>query len=111
MNEEARPLIVTGSFNGLLDRLARVDYWDAWVAGKKITNTTKKAVVEATIPASVVFELTGFTTGDLDIFSSSLGFIKIVEDREDPLLSAQSVFGLLKVFERFVDQGIIKRSR
>lgn len=100
-------LIITGSFNGLLDRLARLDYWDAWVAERRITRAAKKEGVEAAIPMSAVCELTGLTTEDMDIFCSAFGFIKVVETGEDPLLLASDVFGLLKVFERFVDHGIV----
>lgn len=104
-------LVITGSFNRLLDRLAKLDYWEAWVAGRRITRAAKKQGVEATIPMSAVCELTGLTTEDMDIFCSAFGFIKIVEIGEDPLLLAPDVFGLLKIFERFVDQGLICKSK
>lgn len=102
-----RNLVITGSFNGLLDRLAKLDYWDAWEAERRITRAAKKQGVEATIRVYDVSLLTGLRAEDIEVFCWSLGFIKVVETGEDPLLLASDVFGLLKVFERFVDQGIV----
>lgn len=100
-------MVITSSFNGLLDRLAQIDYWDAWMTGKRITKDAKKMGIEATIRMSAVSELTELTPEDMDIFCSAFGLIKIVEACDDPLLLASDVFNLLKVFERFVDQRII----
>ncbi|MGV3661426.1 MAG: hypothetical protein ACO1TE_14655 [Prosthecobacter sp.] len=104
-------LIITGSFNGLMVRLAKIDYFDVWLTGKKIIKKAKKERVEATMRMSEVLTLTRLTAEDIEIFCSSLAFIRIVETGEDPLLSARDVLALLSVFERFVDQGIISQRR
>ena len=99
-------LIIAGSFNGLLGRVAKIDYWDVSIAGKKILKKAKKEHVEATMRLSEVSTLTGLTREDAEFFVS-LRLIEGVEAGEDPLLSFKDVFCLVKIFERFFGEGVI----
>lgn len=102
-------LIITGSFNGLLDRVAKIDFFDVRLTGKKILKKAKKLKIEPTMRMSVVSTLTGLTREDIGFFVS-LRLISVVEAGEDPLLSFKDVFCLMRILERFVDQGTIVRS-
>lgn len=106
MNEQSEPLIITGSLNGLMERVAKIDFFDVWLTGKKILKKAKKDRIEATRPMTEVIMLTGLTREDVEFFVS-LGLIESVAAGEDPLLSFNDVFCLMKLFERFVGEGLI----
>jgi len=105
MSEESERLIITGSFNGLLDRIAKIDFFHVWLSGTKILKKAKKEGIEATIKMSEVSTLTGLTREDLELFTFAIPLIEIVEGGDDPLLSFKDVFCLVKIFERAVDEG------
>lgn len=107
MNEPSEPLIISGSFNGLMDRVAKIDFFDVWLAGKKVLKKAKKDRIEATMRMSEVLTLTGLTREDVEFFVS-LGLISVIEVGEDPLLSFKDVFCLVKIFEPFVAEGVIR---
>ncbi len=102
-------LIIMGSFNGLLDRVAEIDFFAVWLTGKKILKKAKKDCIEATMRMSEVRALIGLTREDVEVFVS-LSLISVIDAAEDSLLSFRDVFCLVKIFERFVHQGIIGRS-
>lgn len=106
MNDEPEQLIITRSFNGLLDRIAKIDRLGVWLTGKKILKKAKKDRIEATMRISEVLTLTGLTRKDVEFFVS-LGLISVVNADQDPLLSARDAFSLVRIFERMLDQGII----
>lgn len=108
MNDKSGRLIITGSFNALLDRLAKLDFFDVWLTGSKILKKAKKDRIEAIMRMSEILAMTGLMTEDVELFVS-LRFISVVEAGSDPLLSFQNVFALLKVFERLVDEGAMYR--
>lgn len=99
-------LIIRGSFNGLLDRLAKIDYFDVWHSGTKILKKAKKDRVEATMRMSEALTMTGLSDEDVEFFVS-LRLICVVELGEDPLLSFKDVFCLVKIFERCFGEGVI----
>lgn len=109
MNDPSEPLIITGSFNGLMDRVAKIDLFHVWLEGRKIIKKAKKERVKASMRMSEVSTLTGLTREDIGFFVS-LRLISVVEAGEDPLLSFKDVFCLMRILERFVDQGTIVRS-
>lgn len=98
-------LIITGSFNGLLDRLSEVDHFNVWYERSKSKKVAKKQKREPTIRMSEVCTLTGLTREDVEFFVS-LRFIECVEAGEDPLLSFRDVFCLVKVFEGIGKEGV-----
>lgn len=100
-------LIITGSFNGLMDRIARSDYWSLWMEGRTFLKKDRKDRIEATMPMSKMLTLTGLTHEDIE-FLMALHLITVVEQALDPLLSAIDIFTLARVFERFIDDGVIK---
>ncbi len=106
MSEASEPLIITGSFNGLMDRIAKIYFFDVWLTGKQILKKAKKERAEATMRLSAVLALTGLTREDVEFFVS-LRLIERVEGGEDARLSFKEVFCLVKIFERFVDEEII----
>lgn len=99
-------LIITGSFNGLLDRLANIDYFDVWLKAKKILKKAKKEGIEAAIRMSEVCNLTGLSAEDIELFVS-FSLIEVVEAGEDPLLPFRDFFCLVKIFDRSFDEGVI----
>lgn len=103
MNDE---LIITGSFNRLLDRVAKIDFFDVWLTGTKILKKAKKDRIEATVRVSEVLTLTGLTWEDIEFFVS-LGLISVIAPGEDPVLSFKDVSCLVNIFERFVDDEVI----
>lgn len=109
MNDEPRHLIITGRFNGLLDRLAQIDFFSVWVSGSRILKKAKKDRVEATMGMSEVSQLTGLTKEDIEFFVS-LRLIECAEAGDDSLLPFKDVFCLVRIVERFVAVGIISQS-
>lgn len=99
MNDESGLLIVTASFNGLLNRVAKVDYWDVWLNLKGLMKEAKKQRTGATIRMSAALSLTGLTKADAELFVS-LHLLSIIHADEDPLLSVKDVFSLVWIFER-----------
>ena len=103
MNEESERLIIAGSFNGLLDRLVKIDFLDVWLTSTKILKKAKKERVEGTIQMSEVLTLTGLTREDVEFFIS-LRLISVIEAGEDPLVSFRDVFCLVRIFERICSE-------
>lgn len=106
MNNEGEQLIITGSFDGLLGRVAKMDHFGLLLTGKKILTKAKKERVEATMRMSEVQEMTGLTREDVEFFVS-LRLISVIEAGGDPLLSFKDVFCLAMILERFVGEGVI----
>lgn len=102
------PLIITGSFNGLMDRVAKIDFFDVWLTGKKILRKAKKSKIEPTMRMSGVLTLTDLKREDVEFFVS-VRLISVVEAGDDPLFSFRDVSSLVRIFEQFVDQGIIRQ--
>lgn len=106
MSDESGGLIISGSFDGLLDRIAKVDFFDAWLTLKRMVKAARKQKAEATFRLADFCELTSLTKSDVQLFLS-LGLISRNGSRDDSLLSGQSLFSLMKVLERLVDDGSI----
>ena len=102
-------MIINRSFYGLLDRIARIDFFGVWLSGTKILKKAKKERTEAVMQISEVSALTGLTKEDVALFAS-LRLIEVVEAGKDPLLSFRNVFSLVRVFDRFVDEGVIQQA-
>lgn len=100
-------LIITGSFNGLMDRVAEVDHFNVWYVWSKARKAAKNQKRQPTIRLSEVTTLTGLTREDLELFTVAIPLIEIVEAGDDPLLSFKYVFCLVKIFDRFVREGAI----
>lgn len=100
-------LAITGSFNGLLDRLAKIDHFGVWLTGKKILKKAKEERVEATMRMSEVTTLTGLKREDLELFTTAIPLIEIVEPGADPLLPFSEVYCMVKIFERFVEDRMV----
>lgn len=100
--QEHGQLIITGSFNGLMERVSEIDSFDVWLTGKSLLKKAKKERVEATMRMSEVSTLTGLTREHVEFFVS-LSLISVIEQSEDPHLSFKDVFVLVKVFEKFAD--------
>lgn len=107
--QELDKLIINRSFNGLLDRIARIDFFGVWLNGTKVLKKAKRERIEAVMQISEVCALTGLTKEDIALLCS-LRLIEVVEAGEDPLLSFRDVFSLVKVFDRFVDDGVIRQT-
>lgn len=108
MNEESEPLIISGSFNGLMDRVAKIDYFDVWYEWSRAKKEAKKQKREPTIKMSEVHEMTRLTREDLELFTSAVPLIEIVEPGADPLLSFSEVYGLVTIFERIVGRLMMR---
>ncbi|MGV3664236.1 MAG: hypothetical protein ACO1TE_28950 [Prosthecobacter sp.] len=106
MNKESKSLIITGSFDGLLDRVARIPFFDVWLDLKARIKCFKKQKMVPTIPVSEVCALTGLTEGDTR-FLVSLQLIALSAKSEDSLLAAQDVLALMKVLERIVEDLVL----
>lgn len=107
--QEPGNLTINRSFNGLLDRIARIDFFGVWLSGTKILKKAKKERTKAVMQISEACALTGLTKEDVALLCS-LRLIEVVEAGEDPLLSFRDVFSLVKVFDRFVDDGVIRQT-
>lgn len=103
-------LIITGSFNGLLDRLAKIDYFDVWYEWAKAKKLARKQKRQPTIKMSEVQQLTGLVREDLEVFTTAVPLIEIVEPGPDPLLSFSEVYCLVKIFSRMVDDEVIQQA-
>ncbi len=101
-----RTLTVTGSFNGLLPRMANLDHAGILKTGRKLLKQAKKARIEPTMRMADVIQMTGMTKGDLEFFIS-LRLIEFSDPATDLLLSFRDIYCLMKIFSRFVAQGII----
>lgn len=108
MNEPSEPLIITGSFNGLMDRVARIDFFHVWLEGRKTIKRAKKLKIEPTMRMSEVQEITALKREDLELFTSDIPLIEVVEQGADPLLSFSEVYCLVKIFERMFDDGVYR---
>ncbi len=106
-SEEHSELIITGSFNGLLGRLARIHYYEIWLTGSKNLKKAKKHHVEATMQMSEVSNLTGLTVEDTELFVS-FSLIEVGSAGEHPRLSFRGVLRLVYILERFVDESVIR---
>lgn len=104
-----KELKVSGSFNGLLERLSAIDYDSISLVGRRKIKRAKKERINATIRRSEFEAMTGLTEGDIDLFVS-LWLLLPVDGDEDPL-PFKDVFCLLRIFERSVDEGLISASR
>lgn len=100
-------LIITGSFNGLMDRVGKIDHFDVWYEWSKARKVAKKQKREATVTMSEVLTLTGLKREDMELFTVAIPLIEIVEAGDDPLLQFKDVFCLVKIFERFMDERIV----
>lgn len=103
---EAPDLIISNSFNGRLSRMAALDHTGILVSGRKILKQAKKQQIEPTMRMSEVIQMTVMTKEDLEILISCR-LITVAESADDPVLSFRDVYGLMRIFTRFVDQGIM----
>lgn len=110
MNSSSRgedpELIITNSFDGLLSRMAALDHAGILMSGRKTLRNAKRQRVEPTKTMSEMIEMTEMTMEDIGFFVS-LRLIECVEAGDDPVLSFRDVYGLVRIFSRFVAQGII----
>lgn len=97
-NDGRGRLVITGSFNGLLERLAQVDHFDVWLSERAILKKAKKERVIPTVKMSEAIKLTGLNSDDILLFVS-LKLVEYQEEGKDPLLSANCFFGLIRAFE------------
>lgn len=105
-NDPKEPtLTVTNSFNGLLSRMAALDHTGILVSGPKILKQAKKNRLEPSMRMSEVNQMTGMTMEDLATFISCR-LIPVTESADDPVLSFRDVFCLVKIFSRFVREGV-----
>lgn len=102
-------VIIRSNFTGLMDRVAKIDFFGVWLEGRKVLKKAKKDRIEAIMPMTEVITNTGLRRADVEFFVS-LRLIECVEAGEDPLLSFKDVFCLMRTFERFVAEGIISQS-
>ncbi len=100
MSEASEPLIITGSFNGLMDRIARVPFFDVWFHLKTLVKRVKKQETEPAISIAEALTLTGLLKEDVELFVS-LGLVSIIHGEENPLLSVRDVLSLVQIFEPF----------
>ncbi len=102
----ADELIITDSFNGLLQRMARLDHTGILASGLKILKKAKKHRIEPTKTMSEVIQMTGMQIEDVETFISCR-LIAVSEPAGDTVLLFRDVLCLVKIFSRFVDQGVI----
>ncbi len=105
MSEDSKPLIITGSFNGLMGRVADIDPFSVWCEWSRARKLAKKQNRTPTIKMSEVQEMTGLAREDLELFTSAVPIIEIVELGADPLLLFSEVYCLVKIFSKMVDDG------
>lgn len=99
-------LTVTGSYNGLLSRMAALDHAGILASGRKTLRNAKRQRVEPTIRVTEVIQLTGMTDEDLGFFISCR-LIQVVEESNDPVLSFSDVYCLMNILSRFAREGVI----
>ncbi len=99
--EDARELIITGSFNGLLFRIAGLDHLGILQDARKILKQAKRQKTEPSMRMSAVIQTTGMTKEDLELFIAC-GLLAMTENADDPVLSLKDVFCLVKIFSRFL---------
>lgn len=104
---DAGELIITHSFNGLLSRMAGLDHLGILQEGRKILKKAKKQKTEPSMRVSEVIQLTGMTQENLEFCTSSCRLIDVVEGEEDPVISFAHVHCLVRIFSRFVREGVI----
>ncbi|WP_395741717.1 hypothetical protein [Prosthecobacter sp.] len=104
---DAGELIITGSFNGLLSRMAGLDYLGILQQGRKILKNAKRQKIEPTMRMSEMIQLTGMKKEDLVFFTSSCRLIEVVEGEDDPVTSYRHVHSLMRIFFRFVYDGML----
>ena len=105
-DSKEQTLTVSGSFNGLLSRMTALDHTGILVSGRKILKQAKKQRIEPAMKMSEVIQMTRMTKEDLEILISCR-LITVTESADDPVLSIRDVYGLVRIFSRFVAQGII----
>lgn len=103
---DAGELSITDSFNGLLQRMARIDHAGILRTGRKILKQAKRQRIEPTMRMSEVIQMIGMWDEDVKIFVSCR-LIAVTEPADDPVLSFRDLFCLVKIFSRFVREGVI----
>lgn len=101
-SKAATPLVITDSFDGLLDRMAALDHAGILSSGRKILKQAKRLRIEPSMRMSEVIQMTRMTQEDLRFFNSCR-LIEVTESADDPVLSFRDVFCLLKIFSRFIN--------
>lgn len=104
MDTENSELIITGSFNGLLERVARISFFDVWFHLKTLMGA-KKQKRKPSIQISELCVLTGLAVDDVQVFIS-LHLIECIGVDGEALLCVQSVLTLMKVLEQSVEAGV-----
>lgn len=99
-------LTVTNSFNGLLSRMAGLDHTGIQKSSRKILKQAKRKGLEPIMKMSEVTQMTGMTKEDLEFFISCR-LIEVTESGDDPVLSFRDIYCLMKIFSRFVREGVI----
>ncbi len=99
-------LNITGSFNGLLDRLAQIDYFDVWLTLTSSMKAAKKQKREETMRMSEMLTLTGLTKKDVELFIS-LRLVSIIHEEGNPLLSVRDVFSLVQILKRISAEEVL----
>lgn len=104
--EIACELIVTGSFNNLLPRLAELDYLEILITCKKRLREAKRQKIKPAMRMSEAIALTGMTKQDLE-FLTSQRLLSTTEEAQDPLLSLPELYGLPQIISRMVREEVI----
>ena len=97
---------MTKSFNGLLSRMAALDHSPILATGRKILRNAKRQRVDPTMILSEVMQMTGLQNEDVETFVSCR-LIAVTESADDVVVSFRDVFCLIKIFSRFIAQGVI----
>lgn len=103
---EAPELIITNSFNCLLSRMANLDHAGILISFRKILKMAKKHRTEPTMTMSELIQMTEMTKADVETFITCR-LIAVTESADDPVLSFRDAFCLVKIFSRFVREGVI----
>jgi hypothetical protein len=108
MHHDSKELTLTviNSFNGLLSRMAALDHTGILISFRKILKVSKKQRIEPTMRMSEVIQMTGMLNEDVETFISCR-LIAVTEPADDPVLSFRDAFCLVKIFSRFVREGVI----
>jgi len=105
-DSKEQTLTVSGSFNGILPRMANLDHAGILVSGRKILKQAKKQRIEPAMKISEVIQMTRLTKEDVETFISCR-LIAVTESADDPVISFRDIFCLAKIFSRFVREGVI----